>query len=196
MKYEAITISRECGAYGRTVARLVSARLGIDFYDKDFVTKAALATGYSDEDIKHEGETMSKSAKFLNDFLGASASYVSSYDRIHEMQAEVICDLAKKPCIIVGRCADYILTKAEKHVFKIYLYGNEKDRFEHLKEKYPQQDEKQLKKLIQKEDAGRKIYYKVYTGNEMGDSSNYSICLNISEISPEKCADIICQLVE
>jgi len=196
MKYEAITISREYGAFGRTVAKLVSNKLGIEFYDRDFVEKTAQATGYSKEDINDEGETMSRSAKFLNDFLGASASYVSSYDRIHDMQAEVINDLAKNPCIIVGRCADYVLTQAEKNVFKVYLYADEDVRIKNVLNREPELDERNAKKLVEKINRGRKIYYKVYTGNEMGDSANYSICLNTGIISPEECADIICKLVQ
>lgn len=196
MKYDVITISREYGALGRTVAKLVSEKLGIEFYDRDFVEKTAKATGYSNEDIKNEGESMSRSAKLLNDFLGASASYVSSYDRIHDMQSEVIRDIAKKPCIIIGRCADFTLTQAGVNVFKVYLYADEQTRIANTKERFQELDEKAIKKLVEKENRGRKIYYKVYTDTEMGDSSNYSLCLNTGIISAEKCADIICQLVE
>ncbi len=193
--FQVITISRECGAYGHTIAQMVSEKLNIPYYDKDFLAKTVEATGYSKEDVKHEGESMSKRAKFLNDFLGYSASYVSSYDRIHEMQEEVVRDLAKENCIIVGRCADDTLTKAGVPALKVFLYGSMESKLACMKSKYPDVEEKVLKREIEREDIGRETYYKVYTGKKMGDCSNYTICLDTGSIPLEACADIICKLM-
>ncbi len=195
IKYSAITISRECGAFGHTIAGIVSKKLDLPFYDKDFVLKAAEASGYSREDIKKEGETMSKTARFFNDFLGASASYVSSYDRIHEMQSEVIKDLvSKEKCILVGRCSDFILSEAGFNVLKVFLYADTDTKVKHMMDLYPDIDEKTIKKQIEKEDIRRQTYYKVYTGREFEQCGNYSICLNTGVLSPDECADIICKM--
>ena len=111
LKYPVITISREYAAYGRTIAAGLSSRLGIPFYGKDFVKETAKQSGYSEEVIVREGEDMSPASKFMNSLLNNANAYSSSYDGIYKAQKEVILNLAQKPCIIVGRCADHILTR-------------------------------------------------------------------------------------
>ena len=115
-----ITISREYGAGGRTVARGLAQELGIEYYDIDFVRMTAKLSGYSEDDIRREGEDMSGGRKFINQFLSTNA-YNSSYDAIFEAQREVILDLAKKPCIIVGRCSNMILREEGIDSFDIFL---------------------------------------------------------------------------
>ena len=97
-----ITISREYGALGHTIAGALAERLGLEYYDRDFVKLTAKASGYSEEDIRREGEEMSGGAKWMNSFLDNMASYTSSYDRIYEYQRAIIIDLAKKP---ISSCA-------------------------------------------------------------------------------------------
>ena len=77
-KYPVITISREFGAGGHSIARVVSERLGIPYYDRDFAKQAAARSGYSQEDIDREGENLSRSARLLDNILNNSASYFSS----------------------------------------------------------------------------------------------------------------------
>ena len=98
-----ITISREYGAYGRSVAKALSKRLGIEYYDVDFVRMTAQKSGYSEEDVSREGELLSAGSRFINSFLSTSA-YNSSYDEIFQAQRQVVLELAKNPCIMVGRC--------------------------------------------------------------------------------------------
>ena len=96
-----ITISREYGAGGRSVAAALAQRLGIEYYDIDFVRLTAKVSGYSEEDIRREGEDMSNRAKWINQLLDNMSSYTSSYDAIYQAQREVVVNLAKKPCIII-----------------------------------------------------------------------------------------------
>ena len=121
-KYPVITISREYGALGRTLAAELSERLGIPYYDKDFVKKAADESGYAEEEVKTEGEELKPSSRMLNSILNSAVSYSSSHDAIFKAQKKVVLELAKDPCIIVGRCADHILREAGADVFCIYLY--------------------------------------------------------------------------
>ena len=133
-KCPVITISREYGALGRTLAAKLSERLGIPYYDRDFVKKTAEESGYAVEDVEHEGEELSTSGRMLNKILNSAVSYSSSYDGIYKAQKKVVLQLAQDPCIIVGRCADHILREEGKNVFCVYLYASVKDRLDHVAE--------------------------------------------------------------
>ena len=89
-KYPVITISREFGAGGHSIAGVVSERLGIPYYDRDFAKQAAARSGYSQEDIDREGENLSRSARLLDNILNNSAGYFSSHDAIYQAQKELI----------------------------------------------------------------------------------------------------------
>ena len=111
MSYPVITISREFGAGGRSIARRLSEELGIPYYDKDIVARAAEKSGYTKEEIEREGEDISRASHMLGGFLsfGAAAGYNNQYDEIFCAQAKAILEFAQSPCILVGRCADSIL---------------------------------------------------------------------------------------
>ena len=193
--YPVITISREYAACGRTIAAGLSERLGIPYYDKDFVKETAKKSGYSEEDISREGEAMSRASRILNRILNNAAVYTSSFDGIFKAQAEVVLELAEKPCIIVGRCADYILTNAEVPCFRIFLYADE----EHRRARAAQLAENEgqdIAKAVAKHDANRENYYKQYTGRDMGDVKNFDICLDTGKIGVERCIDILCEILE
>ncbi len=193
--FPVITISREYASYGRTIAIGLSNRLGIPYYDKDFVRETAKQSGYSEEDIKREGETMSRGSKIMNTILNNTSSYTSSYDAIFRAQKEVVLKLGEKPCIIIGRCADSILQEAGVNAFKIFLYADIEFRKKRALELAEDKSE-DIEKVIEKVDEHRKVYYKQYTGKEMGDYKNYNICLDVGRISVEKCIDIVCEILE
>ncbi len=195
-KYRVITISREYAACGRTIAAALSEQLEIPYYDKDFVSKTAEASGYAKEDIEREGETITKGSQWLNSFLNSAASYKSSHDGIFEAQQKVILDLAQKPCIIVGRCADHILTEANIPSFHIYLYGSPEKRMKRARELNPEVDDTTLRKYIDKVDKNRKTYYRYYTGNEMGDTSNYNIAIDVGTIGANKAIEILLAILK
>lgn len=194
-KYPVITISREYGALGRTLASILSDRLGIPYYDKDFVKKTAENSGYSLEDVEREGEDLKRSSAMLNSFLNSAVSYKSSHDEIFKAQKSVVLELSKSPCIIVGRAADHILREAGVDVFCIYLYASVKDRRANMENRV-ENDEMSLEKYIAKRDQTRRTYYKQYTGCEMGNANNYNICFDTGRININLCADIICTILE
>ncbi len=193
-----ITISREYAAYGRTIAAKLSEKLGIPYYDKDFVKETAKASGYSEEDIKKEGETMGRGAHFMNVLLNNMSSYASSYDGIYRAQREVILELAKSPCIIIGRCADHILREAGIESFDIFLFADIAARIKRASELEENQglSVQELQKALIKKDAMRSTYYRTYTKKEMGYSKNYNICLDTGKIGADKCVDIICDILK
>ncbi len=195
LKYPIIAISREYAAYGRTVARRLSDELGIPFYDKDFVKETARRSGYSEDDIKREGEAMSRATRFMNSLMNNAMVYSSSYDGIFHAQKEVILNLSKEPCIIVGRCAGYVLKEAGIPSFNVFLYADKEVRNKRASEL---EENKGLdpKKARERHDILRETYYKQYTHQELGDYHNYDICLDTGEIGPERCADIIADIVK
>ena len=193
-KCPVITISREYGALGRTLAAKLSERLGIPYYDRDFVKKTAEESGYAVEDVEHEGEELSTSGRMLNKILNSAVSYSSSYDGIYKAQKKVVLQLAQNPCIIVGRCADHILREEGKNVFCVYLYASVKDRLDHVAE-HAEIGTMSIEKFIEKRDKLRKTYYKQYTGHEMGNANNYNICFDTGRINAETCADIIIDIL-
>lgn len=190
-----ITISREYAAYGRTVASALAKNLGLEFYDRDFVKKTVEESGYSKDDVEREGENMSRGSKWLNSFLNGAAPYSSSYDGIFNAQREVILKLAQNPCIIVGRCSDYILKEAKIPAFSVYLYADLETRLRRAKELNPGTSEEELRKLVEKYDKLRGTYYKNYTGRRMGESSNYTICLDTGAIGVDTCVEILTGLL-
>ena len=195
MKYPVITIGREYCAYGRTVAAALAEKLGIKYYDRDFVNKTVLESGFPEDVVREEGETMSSASRFLENLLGATAAYSSSFDKIFEAQTKVVLDLAQSPCIIVGRCANTILREAGVKSFNIYLYADIEVREKRCAELNPDMPEKQLRKFINKVDVDRQIYYKRYAGSEVYDPRNYNICLDVGPLGIEQTVETILSLV-
>ncbi len=189
-----VTISRQYGAGGRTVARGLAEKLGIEFYDIDFVRMTAKLSGYSEEDVRREGEDMSSGMHFINHFLSTNA-YNSSYDAIFEAQREVILDLAKKPCIIVGRCSNMILKQAGIESFDIFLYADKEHRKKRALE-LGENGKTDIDKYIEKRDRLRNTYYHAYTGHEMGNSMDYNICMDTGAIGMDKCTEILAEILK
>ncbi len=197
-KYSIITISREYATYGLTIASALSDRLGIPYYAKDFVKKAAKQSGYSVEDVENAGENMTRGGQFVNNFLGGSKK---SYDEIFEAQRNVVIELAKKPCIIVGRCSDYILKEAGIESFNVFLYSDIEGRILRARQLLTEEDrknksEEDIVRQIAKMDSKRSTYYKQYTGRKLGDYKNYDICLNVGRLGVKKCIEILGDILE
>ena len=134
-KIPVITINRQYAAYGRTIAAKVSERLGIPYYDKDFVKKTVAESGYDLDAITRDGEDITSKNKFVNAIMNiAVGSYPDYVKKIYEAEKEVILDLAKSPCIIVGRCANHVLQEAGIPSFDVFCYGDLEKRKAHAAE--------------------------------------------------------------
>ena len=181
-KYPVITISRELGAGGHSIARVVSERLGIPYYDRDFAKQAAARSGYSQEDIDREGENLSRSARLLDNILNNSAGYFSSHDAIYQAQKELILQFAaEQDCIIIGRCADYVLDGTENLV-RLFVYAEIEERINKVREKgyFPEED---ILKNIKRIDRERRDYYRYYTGKSWENLENYDLMINTTKLS-------------
>ena len=172
-----ITIGREYGAGGRTVAKLLSDRLGIPHYDKEIITLAAEKSGLPEQTIR--GPEQGSGKTLLSWFLPRGP--MSAYDQAILAQANIIRKLAEEgPCIIVGRGADYILRDRED-VLNVFLYADQADR--------PEEAEQRVRQV----DASRESYYHYLTRAKWGDLKRYHLSLNTSPIGKEGGADLIVQ---
>ena len=185
-----IAINREYGAGGRALAAILSERLGIPYYDRDFVKKTIEESGYEKEDVEREGEEMSKPARVLNNFLNSTVSYQSSHDAIYMAEKKLILELAKSPCIIVGRGADHILGEAGVDVLSVYLHGPLELRVKRATE-LGENGDMPPEKFVEEHDRKRQTFYKQYTGRELFDASNYTFCFDVGKVSIPECAEII-----
>lgn len=196
-KLPIITINRLYAAYGRTVAKLLSDRLGIPYYDKDFVRKTAAESDYELSEVEYRGEEISSRSKLINSLLNNTiGSYPDMVRDLYLIQRKVIIELAQSECIIVGRCANHILREENIPTFDVFLYGDIEHRKEHTAELEEAKDAKDLDKYIAQRDRFRNNYYRTFVGTDIDDCTNYHICLDTSRISPEDCADIIIKLLE
>ncbi|MCR5503954.1 MAG: cytidylate kinase-like family protein [Lachnospiraceae bacterium] len=195
MKTPVITIDREYGAGGRTLAALLSERLQIPYYDRDVVSKTVEESGIDEEDVEREGEELSRPSEIFDHLLNGTVPYSSSHDRIYEAEKKVILELAKDPCIIVGRCANSILKESGVDSISIYLHAPFEKKLKRAKELNENGDMKP-EKFMEKRDEQRRTFYKHYTGGEIFDAANYTFCFDTGKVSIPFCADMIISLLQ
>ena len=164
-----ITIAREYGSGGRYVGQLLAEKLNVDFYDKEIIKMTSDKLGFS---LKYVGN----SEQYKNSYN----SFYNVNDEIYFAQSEVIKKLAKKPCVIIGRCGNYIL-KNQKNVYRIFLYSDLDGKLFRCK-KYYNLDKETALKIMKKTDKNRAKYYEYYTGEEWNDLSNYDLAINVDRL--------------
>lgn len=186
-----VTVSREYGSGGRYVAKLLSEKLGVKFYDKEIVTKLAEETGLSEEYIEENEQKRGILSTLEND----QVTGLSSKDELFIKETELIKKLARKDsCVIVGRCADFIL-KNNRNIVKVFVYSDMEDKIKRVKKFYGLNKEK-AEKEIKNIDKQRANHYKYYTEREWKEYSNYDICINSDTFGVEKSADIIYDMIQ
>ena len=192
MKKNIITISRQFGSGGRTVGRQLAERLNIPFYDRELVKQVAAETGFDTKFIEENGEFSPSKSIFsfaVSQGVPCMQNGLSVSDFIFCMQRQVILKLAEKPCVIVGRGADYILRDRDD-VFDVFIHASMENRADRIVRLYGESEKKPEQRLADK-DKKRKIYYKHYTDREWGDAKNYDMCLDSGRIGIDKCVDLI-----
>ncbi len=185
-----ITISREFGSGGRFIGETLAKELGFTFYDKEIIAQVAEKTGLSEKYIAERGEYAPKKNIFSYAFIGRDAQGASVDDYIYKVQKDIIRDLAEKEnCVIVGRCADYILQNRDD-VLNVFIHGNEPEKCKRIMELY-NKTEKEALALMKDTDKKRSINYAYYTDQTWGDAKNYALCLNSSILGYEKVVKLI-----
>lgn len=191
MSNRIITISREFGSGGRTIGREVAAKLGISCYDSELIEKIAEESGLAKAYIADKGEYAPHRSWLANTFSsGRAYNGASTQDYLLTVQRKVICDLAEKEsCVIVGRCADYIL-REEQNCLRVFIHASMEKRAERIVKVYGETEEAPEKRLRDK-DKKRKSFYNFYTDMEWGKAQNYHISLDSGELGIEKCVELI-----
>ena len=193
MSNRIITISREFGSGGRTVGKLVAEKLGIPCYDHDIIQKIAQESGYCEDFVADRSEHASRGNWLMNAFGGKDYYGNSIQDKLWVAQLKAIVEVANKSdCVIVGRCADFIL-KETADCIRVFIHADPKDKAKRIVEQYGESDQTPERRLKEK-DKRRAAYYQLYTDHKWGDLKNYDITLSTSSLGIEKCADIIVEL--
>ena len=186
-----ITVSREFGSGGRTIGKMVAEKLGIPCYDAELIQKIAEESGYAADYIREEGEAASGgwlSAMFTDRSMG-----LTNQDKIWNIQSRVIEELAEKgPCVIVGRCADFIL-REKANCLNVFIHASMEKRAQRIVQEYGEREESPEQRLRDK-DKRRAAYHRFYTDMKWGHSQNYHICLDSGTLGIDKCAELIVQL--
>ena len=190
-----ITISREFGSGGRFIGKEVAKQLGIAYYDKNVINEIAEESGLSPEYIQENAELSPKKGLFAYAFAGRDITGKSVEDMVHDAQRRVILDLTEKEsCVIIGRNADYIL-KDRDDVLNVFIHGNMPEKTQRIIRLY-NVDEKKAVKMMADTDKRRMTNYNFYTEHKWGKASNYTLCLNSSQLGYDRCEKIIMECIK
>ncbi len=195
-----ITIGREFGSGGREIGRRLAEQYGIPFYDKKLLEESAKQSGICEELFVRHDESMTNSLLYSL-VLG---TYPTSADgmiypemplnhRIFLAQFETIKKLGQSPCVIVGRCADYVLQDNPNRI-SVFVTGRMFEKKRRIAERYDIEKPK-IEEFIRKTDKRRANYYEYYTDNKWGVASNYELTVNSSIIGIEGSVKLISEYV-
>ena len=188
MKNRIITISREFGSGGRTIGKKVADELGIPCYDNELLQKIAEESGFSENYIKDTGEYAP--GGLLASAFSHRGSGPNNADYLWEIQYKLITELAEKgPCVIVGRCADYIL-RDKANCLRVFVHADMDFRAKRIVDVYREREESPEQRLKDK-DKRRAAYHRFYTDMKWGHAQNYDITLNSGTLGIDTCVRII-----
>ena len=190
-----ITISREFGSGGRFIGEEIAKKLGIAYYDKNIISQIAEKSGLSPEYIQENAELSPKKGLFAYAFAGRDITGRSVEDMVYQAQRKVILDLVRKePCVIIGRNADYIL-KDRDDILNVFIHGDMPEKIQRISQLY-RVTEQEAVKMMADTDKRRMTNYNFYTDQKWGKASNYTLCLNSSQIGYDRCEAIIIECVK
>ena len=197
MKNPIITISREFGSGGRESGQIVAQKLNIPYYDNALITIAAKKSGFVEELFEQADQKPTGSLLYSLSMFGAGMSSVELplNDKIFLIQSDIIKEVAAQgPCVVGGRCADYVLRETE-NVVNFFLYGSIEARTAFAIREHDFPSEKAAE-AVKKFDKRRASYYHYYTGKKWGEAKNYHLCMDTTNLTPEKTAEIILKYVD
>lgn len=183
-----ITISRQHGSGGREIGKLLAQQLHIPFYDHELIDMAAQSSEIDPSYFETAEE--SDVGGLLHELSANLRHDLSVEDKAFLHQSKVIREVAEKgSCIIVGRCADYVLS-SRPGVFKVFIYADPQSRMDRIQNVYKETNHPSLTQLKATDDK-RASYYRYFTGKDFGSAENYDICLNSSALGIEECVRIL-----
>ena len=198
MDIKIITVSRQFGSGGRIIAKDVADKLGWKFYDREIIEKIAEKSGLAKEFIEERGEYASAGQNLVYSApagFGGFSTGQSVFDKLYVMQYNIIREIAEEgPCVIVGRCADYVL-RDRTDCFHVFIYADMDFRIARAGSIY-KVDAPNIERYLFDRDKKRKLYYKYNTDRVWGDVKNYDLCLKSSAIGLDTCAAMICDAAQ
>ncbi len=193
MSSRIVTIGREFGSGGRTIGRLLAQRRGVPCYDREILEEISEKSGFAKQYIEELGEYSQigfLGGLFTNRFYDQGQS---NEDLIWLYQRQMIQELAQREsCVIVGRCADYIL-KDREDVLRVFLHADMDYRARRIVEVYGEREAAPEHRLREK-DRRRAAYYHFYTDMRWGDARNYHVSLDVSKLGIERCVELLSDL--
>ncbi len=193
MAHRIVTISREFGSGGRTIGRKTAEKLGIPCYDNELLEKIAEESGLAKEYIAERGEYTPRGGWLATAFADRSVNGLSVQDYLWTVQRRLILQIGEsEDCVIVGRCADYILEE-KADLLKVFIYAPMAARAERIVTLYGETSDSPEKRLRDK-DKRRAAYYQFYTDMEWGKAQHYHIALDSARFGIDRCVDIISSL--
>lgn len=195
MKNFVITIARGYGSGGRTIGKMLAADLDIPYYDRNLLRLASDDSGINEQlfieaDEKVKNTLLYKVAKnvYKGEIIPPDRDDFVSNENLFNYQAKIIKELAiKESCVIIGRCADYIL-KDDDQAISVYIHAPLEACIQGVEKIAPVKNPKQY---ILTTDKRRAAYYHYFTGQDWKDANNYDLCLDSSALGYEKCIEVI-----
>ena len=192
-EYKIVTIGRQFGSGGHEIGQILADRLGIPLYDHRLVSMAAEALNLKEDTVRKVDESglkmfltnYSVSPGCYVDFVNATSYMQSLNENVYRQQAEIIRTLAGEgPCVIIGRCADYVLRDFPCCV-NVFICAYKKERIARIAERYGLTERKAAEK-VKKTDRERRYYYEIHTGLDWGSIESHQALLNVSLLGREK----------
>lgn len=191
-KIKVVTIGRHYCSGGSDIGKMVAERLGVKCYDREIVEMAAKRSGISMEDIRKYEESILNPMKTPISFFGKEKEDIT--EKIFAAETEVVMELAaRENCVIVGRCADFILKNKVK-TLNVFIYSSLEKRMEAARTKHNIPEE-EIESRLKKYDKKRADYYNANTNKKWSEKASYDMCLDSGKLGFELCADIIAQAV-
>ena len=188
-----ITISREFGSGGRTIGKGVAEKLGIPCYDHEVIEQLVERSGFAADYVKSQSEYAPNGSLFVNALNAGNFHGLSNQDKLWTMQRQIIEELGEKEnCVIVGRCADYIL-RDRADCLKVFIHRDFQSRAERIVQVYGETEVPTEKRLKEK-DKRRAAYYQFYTDTKWGLAQNYHISLDSGTIGIDRCVELLADL--
>ena len=192
-----VTIGRQFGSGGRRIGKALAEKLGIPFYDKKLITLVAQKSGLDPDFVRSIDEKATNSLLYSLS-IGAAATLENGFrldpqipmnDRLFLLQHDIIRQISADPCVIVGRCSDYILRDRED-CLRVFIYADMEKREEYAKKHYKIPDNK-VSSVIHKTDKSRANYYNYYSSGKWGFPENYDLCINSGTLGAKGTVELI-----
>ena len=192
MEHFVVAIGREFGAQGCDIAEKLAEKLGVKLYDRQLVEEAAKKLEMDEHTVQKADEVSAKDIEGLKTTYGVGNFYLST--QVLDAQADIIERVAQnESCIIMGRCADYIL-KDRDDCLKIYIYAPFDVRTKHIAEKYDM-SMFSAKRLVRQMDEKRDTYYKYVTGNRRGEHDGKDAMFDSSIMGVDGTVDMLLEMI-